>query len=328
MTGAERGRKVTGLLPRTDPAMRRALVLGGALLLLLPLVSTATAATAWDPAPKEWSNGVVLCEFMPSVPTVSVSALERVQSGLSASVVSVQEVDPTGEVVAIASVASANWAASNLSNDDVYDLSYTVLAPVTGPEASAPTYGSVNLTVSYILPAYEGSTNGSVDSVSVDFQVSAWPWQGAGDHLVLTLGAWPSFADTEHLVLGGSSGALITSVSTASGTALEQMDGSASAIANPSSSNPTHIPVSASISGNGSGAEVSVSFGTAAGTFSALNYSASVSVLFPSTIAGIPTTDLVAVGSMAALISVLVAAGVRKTRSRPSDLTYVEEEER
>ena len=328
MTASDWGRRGTNLRSRVDPTFRWGVVLAGALLLLLPLASTTSAATAWDPAPKEWSNGVVLCEFMSSVPTVSVSALERAQTGLSATLGSVQEVNPSGQVVAIATASTANWSASNLSNDDEYDLSYSLLVPVTGPTPSAPSLGSAYLTVAYVLPAYQGSTNGSVDSVSVDVQVSAWPWQGVGDHLALTLQVWPSFTDEEHLVFGGPSADWLTSVSKSSGTALEQMDGSTSAIANPSSSNPTVIPASASVSGNASGAVVSVSFGSAAGAFSALNYSASVSVLFPSTIAGIPTVDLVAVGSVAALISVLVAAGVRTMRSRPSDLKYVDEEER
>ena len=50
--------------------------------------------------------------------------------------------------------------------------------------------------------------------------------------------------------------------------------------------------------------------------------------MFPSEIAGIPTIDFVAVGAVGALISVLVAAGVRSVRGRPSDLTFVDEEER
>lgn len=328
MSGDTKGRKGASPLPRTGSTIGRSLVLGGTFLLLLLLVSTASAAATWDPAPKEWTNGAVLCEFMPSVPTVSVSALDRAQTGLSATMSSVEEISPSGQVVAAATVASADWTASNLSDDDVYDLSYNVLVPVTGSTESAPVLGSANLTVAYVLPAYEGSTNGSVDSVSVDLQVAGWPWQGTEDHLALNFEVWPSYVNEEHLVLRGTSGALLTSVSATSGTALEQMDGSASAIANPSSSSPISIPASASVTGNNSSAVVSVSFGSAAGTFSTLNYSASVTVLFPETVAGIPTIDLVAVGSLAALISVLVAGGVRITRRRSSDLTYVDEEDR
>ncbi len=321
------GRNGTDFGPRAEPTLRRAVLIGGTFLVLVSLVATASAATTWDPPPQEWTNGVVLCEFLPSVPTVSVSALERSETGISTTMNSVEEIDPSGDVVASATVPAADWTASNLSNDDAYDLSYSAVVPVTGPSASAPLLGSANLTVAYVLPAYEDSTNESLNSVSVDLQVAGWPWQGTEDHLALSLEVWPSFASEEHLVFRSTPGALLTSVSTSSGAAFEQMDGSASAIANPSSSSPITLPATASVSGNSSSALISVSFGSAAGTFSTLNYSASVTVLFPATVAGIPTIDLVAVGSLAALISVLVAGGVRRVRNRSSDLTFVNEED-
>jgi hypothetical protein len=327
MTDSPSARKECLFLRRPGKGRYAAWAIGGALLLLVPLASTASAAPSWDPAPTGWTNGFVMCEFSPTLPTVSVSAVERVQSGLSTTVASVAEVDPSGQTVAVATVSGSNWTATNVSNDDVYDLAYTLAAPVSAATGSEAPLGTASLSVDYVLPVYAGGTGGSVDTVQVDFEVSDWPWQSANDHLVLSFDAWPSFSTQERLDLTSSPGSLMTSVSARSGAALEQMGADAFGTANPASSHPVHVPAVASVSGNVSGATVAIAFSSSAGAFSTLNYSASVTVLFPATIAGIPTIDLVAVGAAAALISILVAVGVRKTRSRPSDLTFVDEKD-
>jgi hypothetical protein len=310
-----------------DPRFVLTAALGGIVLLLFPFAPMASASPSWDPAPGSWSNGFVLCEFAPALPTVSVSALTRAQTGLSATVSSVLEVNPAGRDVASSNLTWASWAGANDSTPDLYDLAYTARASVTNATSPSDVLGSVSMRVDYVLPAYEDSSGGSIDTVSLDVQVAGWPWQSPADHLVLVVSAQPAFANEEHLVLGSSTGALVSSVATSSGTSFEQMSGSTQAVANPGSPAPTTITASPSVTGNATGALVSVSFGSSAGAFSAMNYSATVTVLFPSTVAGIPTIDLVAVGAAAVLISILVAVGVRRVRGRPSDLTYVDREE-
>jgi len=299
----------------------------GLLVLLLPLAATASAATAWDPTPTSWTNGTVLCEFSPNLPMVSVSALSRSDTGLTASVLSLAEVGPTGTLVAAANLSASAWTGANDSTSDTYDLAYTLAANVSTVGSSARIVGTVDLRVDYLLPVYDDPDGGPTNVVSAELQLAGWPWQSAGDHLVITLGATPSFAGEEKLVLGSSSTSLLTSVSASSGTPYEQMTGSSEAFAVAGTGAPTAISAVPSVAGNATGATVSVAFGSSAGEFSSLNYSAGVSVLLPTTVAGIPTIDLVAVGGTAALISGVVALGVRRARSRPSDLTFVDSEE-
>ncbi|MGD0588328.1 MAG: hypothetical protein ABSA63_05990 [Thermoplasmata archaeon] len=305
------------------------MILGGSVLLLLVPVATATAPSAsWGIAPPSWSNGLVLCEFSGTAPMVGVSALALAETGLSASVGSISEVTSGGVVQANASLSSTVWTATNFSNDDAYDLGYTAHAPVTGSAAPFHLLGAVDLRVDFVLPIYSGSPSGPTDTVSMGILVSNWSWQGSGDHLVLTLHAWPSYAGSEHLLLGSSPGLLVSGVATSGGATLEEMSASTSAVANPASPTPVSIAAAPSVTGNSAFGVVSVSFGSNAGEFSGLSYSSTVHVLLPTTIAGIPTTDLVAVGGTAGLVTVLIALAARRARRRPSDLTYVNEEEK
>ncbi|HKN06130.1 MAG TPA: hypothetical protein VJ021_00805 [Thermoplasmata archaeon] len=296
------------------------------LILLSPAVTAATPTTSWGIAPSSWSNGIVLCEFSSGVPTVGVSALSRADTGVSATLGSISEVTPEGNLVATAALPSNSWTATNFSTNDAYDLGYTVHAPVTGSSAPYPVLGGVDARVDFDLPIYAGSPSGPADTVAIELLMSNWSWQAPGDHLVVTLTLWPSFANEEHLVLGSSPESLVSSASTTSGTTFEQMAASTSAVANAGLPSATNISATPSASGNSSLGVVAVTFGAAAGEFTSLSYTASVRVLFPATIAGIPTVDLVAVGGVAALIALLVAAGARQVRRRPSDLTYVDEE--
>jgi hypothetical protein len=245
---------------------------------------------------------------------------------MSATLGTISEVAPGGSIVANASLASSSWTETNFSSEDAYDLGYTVHAPVTGPLAPFPVYGAVDARIDFVLPIYAGSPSGPTDTVSVGVFVSNWSWTNVGDHLVLTLVAWPSYPAEEKMVLGGSPGSLVSSAAVTSGTTLEQLSVSTTAVANPGVSAGTLISATSSVLGNASRAVISIAFGTTAGPFTALSYVASVRVLFPTTVAGIPTVDLVAVGGGAALVAFLLGAGAHRMRRRPSDLTYVEEE--
>jgi hypothetical protein len=305
-----------------------ALGAAGILLLLLTPVGAAVAPlTGWESEGVSWSNGLVLCQFAPSAPLVSVSAWARQGTGLTASVDSISEVRPAGTDVATTNLAAAAWTVTNLSTDATYDLSYSAEATVASPASPDVPLGTVGVRVDFVLPAYDHSASGTSDTVEVELLLSAWPWQASADHLVVTLAAAPSFPAAEHLVLGTTLSSLVSSLSTSSGSLFEQLTGSPTGIANPNSSASASVSAGAVVAGNSSLATVSLSFGTTAGSFASLSYTASVRVNFPSQIAGIPVVDFVVVGSAAILVSVLVAAGVRRVRRRPSDLTYANEEE-
>jgi len=256
-----------------------------------------------------------------------VSAVARAQTGLSESVGSISEVTSDGIVRANASLSSTDWAVTNFSNDDAYDLGYIAPASVNSPVAPFPLLGAVDLRVDFVLPIYSGSPSGATDTVSIGILVSNWPWQAAGDHIVLTLDASPAYATSEHLVLGSSPGVLVSGVATSGGATFEEMSASTSALADATSPAPVSVPAAPSVMGNSSHGVISVSFGSSAGEFSSLSYSTTVHVLLPTTIAGIPTADIIAVVGVGALVAALTALVTRQVRRRPSDLTYVNEED-
>ncbi len=322
--GMRRSGRIGARFPRRA-ALTIASIVGLAVLFVVPAAAMAgVPATTWGATPPSWTNGRVLCVFSPSVPSVGVSALARPGTGLTVGLGSLVEVTADGSIVATANVSGATWTAENLSSEDAYDLSYTASASVVGPAAASE--GTVSLQVQFVLPAYETEPTPSLDAVQVALSVLGWPWQAAADHLTLSLVVTPSFPSAEHLVLGAATGPLVAGTSRSSGATWEELYVSSSANATPLSGGTIPVRATASVAGTSSAATVGVAFGTAAGAFTSLSYTAQVQVVFPSTIAGIPTLDLVAVGGAAAVLSLVLAAGVRRMRRRPSDLVYAEEE--
>ncbi len=313
---------------RRPGSLRSGAVLGGVLVLatLLTCAGVAPASTWADPA-IDWSNGLVLCEFDASLPTVSVSALARAQTGLSVTVTSISEVDPAGDLVASSNLSSAAWTYQNLSTEDAYDLEYTAAAPVITVSSAPGMLPSASVRVDYVLPAYAGSPSGPEELVATDLAVSNWPWQADNDHLVLTLAFWPSFPDSERLALGVAPASLVSGVSIATGATFEEWAGGSTAGVNAGGANATNVSATPTVAGSSASAAVTVVFGATAGAFAELNYSGEVRVLFPSSIAGIPTPELLLVGGTAALAVVGVAVGARVLRRRPSDLVYVDRDD-
>jgi hypothetical protein len=315
---------------RATPALRlRRGAWAGAGFAVVALLLAASPALAWNEnlAPVAWTNGTVLCQFAASTPMVGVSALSVNESGLTTWLVGLSEVRANGSVAATAELSGRAWNVANLSDDDAYDLEFTTTAPLAATPPSAGAVGSVNLTVQFILPAYHGSPNGPVDQVTVAFAESGWTWQGAGDHLVMTLGAAPSAGATEHLVASTSPGWTISSVANASGTEREQLGTNTTAQVTGPGGAETTVPANASLAVRSpEWATVSVAFGSAAGAFASLAFIARVGVVLPTTIAGIPLPELLAVAGAAALVSVLVGIGARRLRRRPSRLVFVEDE--
>ncbi|HYA10903.1 MAG TPA: hypothetical protein VEH10_04455, partial [Thermoplasmata archaeon] len=289
----------------------------------------AVAASSYgDGYPSWWTNGTVLCRFSAASPSVGVSALIHNGTGVTISLLSASEVRPDGSVAATSDLSTLVWAVANLSTEDAYDLAYTTNATLVGPSGGGPSVGSVDLAVNFVLPRYPGSPVGPIDTVNVALSVDHWTWQATGDHLVLTFGASPSFPAAEHLAAVSTPGWLLASVSNASGSELERIGMNSTALAAPAAGPTTPVVATASVTvASPSAARMTVAFGSSAGAFSALAFTARVGVGLPGTIAGVPLVDLAIVGTVAGLLSVLVAAGGRRIRQRPSKLIYVTEEE-
>jgi hypothetical protein len=295
-------------------------------LVSMPGSSGSQTAATWLATSPEWNNGVVLCVFDPTSPSVAVSAFGLNGSGLSSSITQVAEVDAAGATVAVASVPSAAWRAWNASTDDTFDQAYQAHDSLVAASGPATPLGSADLRVDYTLPAYADFDSGELNTVTALFQVSNWTWQQSGDRLVLTLPLWPTFAQAEHLSAQAPNGSEITSWSTSTGAAREYFRLSGSANATSAGGAPVSVGVSPVVSLGPSFASVNVTVGSTAGNYASVTYSATVSIPLPAKVAGLPLYDYALVAGAAAALSILVAVGTRRVRKRPSDLQYVDEE--
>lgn len=320
--------------PRRPGSFVGVTFLVAALALALSMVPTVSAASYPGYTATSWSNGVVLCEFSPASPLVAVSAFGVGESGLNASAMTMNEVEPNGSLAATADLAGATWTVANESDEDSYDLAYSALVTLeTGASASTArgpyaAVGTADVTVQFVLPAYAGSPDGPTNVVNVVVQVSHWTWQNSEDHLELSLGVALSYPGSGSLNATSAPGWLLQSGSSGTASPVEQFGANASATATTGAGANVTISATPSVAqSNSTGAVVSVAFGTAAGAFSSLSFTARVGVVLPATVAGIPVADLAAAAVAGVLVSAVVALGVRRVRRKPSTLIYVTEEE-
>ncbi|HYA71247.1 MAG TPA: hypothetical protein VEH28_07775 [Thermoplasmata archaeon] len=305
-----------------------AAALGAALGLMVLIAPGAAAWSTGIGGPVSWTNGVVLCQFAAVSPSVAVSALSLTGSGVTVSLLSVVEAGPTGSVAATTSLDGLSWTVANWSNEDAFDLAYSLHAPLSSTTNPPSTVGSTDLQVQFVLPAYEGSPKGPTDEVNVVFSLLNWTWQHPGDHLVLSFTAAPTFPLAEHLNATAAPHWLLSSTSNQSGAVLEQIGANASATAATGTGPASSVSASPALTiASPSKAVVNVTFGSSAGTFSSLTYTAQVGVVLPATVAGIPLSELAAAGVAGVAVSLAVAGIVRRVRRRPSKLVYVTEEE-
>jgi hypothetical protein len=296
----------------------------GAFVVLL--VASTALASSWN-VPVGWTNGTVLCRFAASTPDVGVSALSVPESGLTAGLAGLSEAQSNGAVIATASLAGSSWTATNLSTEDAYDQEFSTSAPIEAVPSAAGPIGSVNLSVQFVLPAYNGSPDGAATQVTVILSESGWSWQGSGDNLVLTVAASPSPGATEHLAASTATGWLLSSLANATGATREQLGTNSTGLVTYPDGSETIIPANTSVAlASPESATVSVVFSAAAGDFSSLAFTATVGIVLPATIAGIPLPEILAAAGAATVVSLLVAVGARRLRRRPSRLIYTEDE--
>jgi hypothetical protein len=296
---------------------------------LAVLGPTVSAYSYRNGDPVAWSNGVVLCQFATQSPSVAVSHSGVSGTGVTVSLASLVEATRANSVVGVANLSGLSWSVTNLSTDDAYDIEYSAHAAVVSPSSSARTLGSVQLTVQFVLPAYQGSPKGPTDRVSVLISVVGWSWQGPTDHLVLAFEITPSYPASEHLNATEARGWILSSTSNESGQVLEQVGANASAQVTAATGPATTVAANASVEiSSPSWAELSVAFGDSAGAYTSLSYDAEVGIVIPTEVAGIPLSEIVAVIAAGAFVSVVVAVATRRVRRRPSKLIYVTEAER
>ena len=297
--------------------------------LTLLLVPTAAASAYGVGSAVSWSNGVVLCDFAPAAPSVAVSHATASDTGLTVSLLSLAETGADQLTVAEANLTGLVWSVENLSTDDAFDLAYTVHAPLVGPSPGSRVVGWANLSVQFVLPAYEGVPQGPTNEVTVLFEVQGWTWQAAGDHLTLSFAAAPSFPSLEHLNQTAAPGWMLASTSNTSGSVLERFGANSSATTKSSAGVPASVAANATLAiASSAWAQVTVAFGNSAGAFASLEYAAHVGVVLPTTIAGIPLPDLLAIAGVGIGVSLAVAVLTQRIRRRPSTLIYVSPEER
>ena len=296
------------------------------LLTLLVPAGTVSAYSVGDAL--SWSNGVVMCQFTPSSPSVAISNANVNGTGVTVAMLSLSEAAANQSVVAVADLQGLSWNRADWSTDDAFDMGYTLHAPLVAPSGSTAAVGSVDLTIQFELPAYQGSPRGPTDAVNVLFTVTNWTWQSAGDHLALTFAAAPSFPRSEHLNATSAPGWLLSSTSNNSGAVIEQVGVNSSATATTGSGPTTPVGASSSLTiASPRWATVAVTFGANAGAFTSLAYSARVGIVLPETVAGIPLSELAAVGAAGVLVSLAIAVAARRVRRKPSKLIYVNEED-
>ncbi len=314
-----------GLAPRSGLFP---LALGLGLILLGAAWAPAARAAAWAPDPISWTNGVTLCDFASSSPSVNVSALARSGSGLSVEMDGLAEIAPNGSVVATAEMSSASWHVANESDDDDYDLAFTATVSVVLPSGAAKPVGSVELGIDYILPAYEATSSTALNVVAANVSVANWTWQHVGDALRATFAVGPTYPEAEHLGANLSGSWMFTSVGNDSGQPFEWMTpGTSATVWSPSTGFAVDSATPSRTIHSPSAATLTVDFGSGSGEYQTLNYTSDIGVVLPATIAGIPIADF-AIAAGAAVVASLALAGVaRRARRGRSQLIYAEEEE-
>jgi len=316
-------------------ALSIAAALSVGLLLVVPSAAGAPRASAgigvvgaWTSSGAAWSNGVVLCVFEPSAPEVAVSASNLANSGISVGITSVEEVSATGAVTGITPSDGMSWTVTNRTSSLWYDESYSAAVRVAPPASATATLGTVDLRVDFLLPiTYVEGVTENLSAVTMQLSVSGWPWQASEDHLVVNLGLSPAFPGTEHFAAPTPNGSVVASVSNQSGRSLEYFAPGIEAVAQATTGPAQSTPVAPTWTLGAAGASLALAVGTSVAEFQTLNYTAHVGVFLPATVAGLPLSDYVVVGGVAALVVIVVGFGLRRARRSPSDLVYVEEEE-
>jgi hypothetical protein len=278
------------------------------------------------PTPLSWTNGVVLCNFTADHPAVTVSALGAAGTGLYLGFYEIDEVSPSGAVVANASLFGTTWTIANLSDASMLTLGYTSTAPVrTTPGAGM--VGSVGVAVD-MSTAYDSDSSANTSFVALHLVITGWPWVSSGDSLSVQAPIWPAFPSAERLSNVSSGAAELQDTSRNGGTPLEYVQWDPTALTTGASRASTTVPARAHIDFGTSYTTITWNFGSASGGATSLAFDSRVGIVLPQRVLGIPLYEYALAAGAAGIVALVAAGSLRRVRRRPSSLEFVEVEER
>lgn len=294
-------------------------------LLVTPATAGPVTASGWSLVPISWNNGLVLCNFLSSQPGVAVSALSLAGTGLGIGASGMEEISPSGSVVASAPFSSQTWSPVNNSSGGWFDMFYSGQVPILPTGATTPV-GTASARMDFILPSYAETPGQNLSAVNFTFSVSNWAWQHSGDSLRATISSWTSYPVSEEMHAGSAPGPILSAVSVATGQPLQYIIAPAFAVVTASSGAVSIVSAAPTVSLAGNNASVGVTFGNGSGSVRSLSYTSQVGIVLPRTLAGIPTYYVVVAGSAGIAATLSIAVTARRLRRAPSDLEFVEEE--
>jgi hypothetical protein len=307
-------------LSRTLPQVGTLLVLF-TLAALLAVSPVRAAYGGADSETYEWTNGSVLCVFDATLPSVTVSATDLNHTGMGAGMDQINEISPTGTVVASALMTSAAWDPSNNSTSQWFIMNYSEPVNVTSPGNPSNVLGLTWITITFALDRTPANAT-LADEVNFQLAIQEWPWLNSSDTLSLVVPVWSAFSTVEHVVVGSPNPARVESVRNSTGQPLEFFEAGTSATTGTGQA----VAVSAATTVSAAGvATTTLTLGHGAGGASALTYAATLGITPSTRVLGLPLYDYAAVAGGAGLVALAVGVGTRRVRRHPSDLTYVEE---
>ncbi|MCI4347738.1 MAG: hypothetical protein L3J97_03855 [Thermoplasmata archaeon] len=318
-------------LPNESPRVRlsRTLPRAGTLLVLAAVVALLAIAPVRampggnpPPVAYSWNNGSALCVFNNSLPSVTVSAPGMMGTGMGAGLEQITELSAQGAPVADAVMSSVAWDPNDTSSATTWITSYGQAVPVFSTATPATPLGSVQVDLAFSL-ARAPANPAQAYQVSAQLSIQHWPWQSAQDTLALGLLVWSAYPNSEQVVVGSPTAMRIDSVSSSGGQSMEYFQASASA--STSAGSPVAVTAHTTVTaGKGS---TTLAFGAGAGGAASLSYQATLGITPSTHLLGFPLYVYAVVAGGAGLVALVVGAGTRSVRRRPSDLTYVEEAE-
>jgi len=305
-------------------------------LLVLGLPSALAAPASTTPPSGEtamWDNGVVVCEFGTTAPSVTAEANGSTAAGMWVGLDSLTATSVAGLITETADLSATSWSVLNLSTATQYSLGYTTEVPVT--TLLGLSLGTANVTVTFSLADSAFASSAQNRTVGIGLSVVGWPLDVLSSNMTAELSFRPANASAEHLAASTTGTTGIASVENATGATDAYLNASSTGVIESSGGILSTIPVVSAVLGLSVGsATLAVSFGAPATTASSVQYETALQVVSAETprhshlpLPGhLPTADFVAAAGAAVLVSLGLAGATRRVRRSPSDLEYVEEE--
>lgn len=311
--------------PRRRPGfatgtLRPLLPAGGVALLAVVLIlefglppAGPTAGTAVWAGPGVFSNQVLNVSGSSGSPTLAVSAAnDTYPFGLNVSFREIDEYRGSGQVLARANLARANWTVTNSSSTAGLAREYRSLVPETRTNNSAQ-LAVVAFYVNITLFAGSGVVGAAARAATVTLALVGWVPVHSTDFLSLSLPVAPLDPAIEHLANGPADTLYCVPNGTSAAAEFLQWD-PAGSLQNGSGTVGT-VPTAVQIAGSPEQSTLSVAFDDAFG--SRLAYGFQLGLAQPSPTAAVPLLEgLVAVGIAAVGAVVLVTLAGRNRSVR------------